>query len=35
MSISRSLPLGLTVHMRVGPGYLESVREASGAILGP
>jgi len=35
MSISRSLPLGITVHMRVGPGYLEAVREASGAILGP
>jgi len=34
MSISRCLPLSITVHMRVGPGYLETVREASGALLG-
>ena len=34
MSISRCLPLDITVHMRVGPGYLRAVRQASGAILG-
>ena len=34
MSISRCLPLGITMHMRVGPGYLRAVRQASGAVLG-